>query len=155
MVVRPLCGVTLLDICFRKQVPVIPVCADSCQCSTQHQLEPRFQGPSEVSSVDGTHCAHTLRTSCPRNALKKQTCVSPASQDEHGEEDHGAASAGGVQSAGQRLGPDAPPPALHRAMPPSEAHDPEGAGGKAVHDAASVQQGFWKCSTKYNDRKIF
>lgn len=34
------------------------------------QLEPRFQVLSEVPSVDGTHCAHTLRRSCPRNALK-------------------------------------------------------------------------------------
>lgn len=71
-------------------------------------------------------------------SLQKQQCVSPTSQDEHGEEDHGAASAGGVQPARQRLRPDAPPPALHRAVPPSEAHDPEGAGGEAIHDAASV-----------------
>lgn len=119
-------------------MPAIPVSADSCQPSTQRQLEPRFQVPSEVPFVDGTHCAHTLRTSCPRDALKKQQCVSPTSQDEHGEEDHGAASAGGVQPARQRLRPDAPPPALHRAVPPSEAHDPEGAGGEAIHDAASV-----------------
>ena len=72
--------------------------------------------------------------------LQKQKCASPTSQDEHGEEDHGAASAGGVQSAGQRLGPDAPPPPLQRAVPSSEAHDPERTGRKAVHDAARVQQ---------------
>lgn len=73
--------------------------------------------------------------------LQKQKCASPPSQDEHGEEDHGAASAGGVQSAGQRLGPDAPPPPFQRAVPSSKAHDPERAGRKAVHDAARVQQG--------------
>lgn len=80
-------------------------------------------------------------SSCLDLFLQKQKCASPTSHDEHGEEDHGAASAGGVQPAGQCPGPDAPPQALHRAVPPSEAHDPEGAGGEAVHDAASVQQG--------------
>lgn len=59
-----------------------------------------------------------------------------ASQDEHGEEDHGAAEAGGVQPAGQRPGPDAPAPPVLRAVPPASPHDPEGAGGEALHDAA-------------------
>lgn len=79
--------------------------------------------------------------SCLNMFPQKQKCASPTSQDEHGEEDHGAASAGGVQSARQRLGPDAPPPPLQRAVPSSEAHDPERAGREAVHDAARVQQG--------------
>lgn len=61
-----------------------------------------------------------------------------ASQDEHGEEDHGAAEAGGVQPAGQRPGPDAPAPPVLRAVPPASPHDPEGAGGEALHDAARI-----------------
>lgn len=48
--------------------------------------------------------------------LPERCCPVPqcwlASQDEHGEEDHGAAPAGGVQPAGQRAGPHAPAPPL-------------------------------------------
>lgn len=61
-----------------------------------------------------------------------------AAQDEHGEEDHGAAAAGGVQPPGQCTGPDAPATSLLRAVPPSSPHDPEGAGGEALHDASCV-----------------
>lgn len=43
-----------------------------------------------------------------------------------------------MQPARQRPRIDAPPPALHRAVPPSSAHDPEGTRREAVHDAASV-----------------
>lgn len=64
-----------------------------------------------------------------------------ASKDEHGEEDHGAAEAGGVQPPGQRSGSNASAPPLLRAVPPSSPHDPKGAGGEAVHDASSIQQG--------------
>lgn len=64
-----------------------------------------------------------------------------ASKDEHGEEDHGAAEAGGVQPPGQRSGSNASAPTLLWAVPPSSPHDPKGAGGEAVHDASSIQQG--------------
>ncbi|XP_076402904.1 WD repeat and FYVE domain-containing protein 3 isoform X6 [Peromyscus maniculatus bairdii] len=67
-----------LDIRFRKKVPALPVSPGSCQPRTQNQLEPRFQVPSKVPPGDGPHCAHTLRRSCPRNALKnRQQCASP------------------------------------------------------------------------------
>lgn len=69
-----------------------------------------------------------------------QGCLCPdkAAQDEHGEKDHGAAAAGGVQPAGQHARPDAPATPLLRAVPPSSSHDPEGAGGEALHDASRV-----------------
>lgn len=69
---------------------------------------------------------------------QNQKCLSPTSQDEHGEEDHGATKAGGVQPPGQRLRTDASPPSLHGVVPSSPAHDSEGTRGEAVHDAASV-----------------
>lgn len=67
--------------------------------------------------------------------------VPEGSQDEHGEEDHGPAPAGGVQPPGQRAGPDAPAAPLHGALSPSAPHDTERAGGEALHDATSLQQG--------------
>lgn len=50
-------------------------------------------------------------TTCPKSPLSDlQGCLCPdkAAKDEHGEEDHGAAEAGGVQPPGQCAGPDAP-----------------------------------------------
>lgn len=69
-----------------------------------------------------------------------QGCLCPdkAAQDEHGEKDHGAAEAGGVQPPGQRAGSHAPATPLLRAVPPSSPHDPEGAGGEALHDASCI-----------------
>lgn len=68
-------------------------------------------------------------------------CSEKASKDEHGEEDHGAAEAGGVQSPGQRARSDAPATPLLRTVPPSSPHDPEGAGRETLYDASCVQQG--------------
>lgn len=65
-------------------------------------------------------------------------CLDKAVQDEHGEEDNGAAEAGGVQPPGQCAGPDAPATPLLRTVPPSSPHDPEGAGGEALHDASCI-----------------
>lgn len=73
-------------------------------------------------------------------SLPSQGCLCPdkAAQDEHGEEDHGAAEAGGVQPPGQRAGPDAPSTPLLWTVPPSTPHDSEGAGGEALHDASCI-----------------
>ena len=68
-------------------------------------------------------------------------CSEKASKDEHGEEDHGAAEAGGVQSPGQCARSDAPATPLLRTLPPSSPHDPEGAGRETLYDASCVQQG--------------
>lgn len=46
-----------------------------------------------------------------------------------------------MQPPGQRSGSNASAPPLLRAVPPSSPHDPKGAGGEAVHDAPSIQQG--------------
>lgn len=46
-----------------------------------------------------------------------------------------------MQPPGQRARPDAPAAPLLGAVPPSPPHDPEGAGGEALHDAARLQQG--------------
>lgn len=91
----------------------------------------------------------------PRNAVEDTRELPEVSQDEYGEEDHGPAPAGRVQPPGQRAGPDASAAPLHGALSPSKAHDPERAGRKTLHDVTSVQQGVWKCSSKYNDREIF
>lgn len=64
-----------------------------------------------------------------------------ASKDEYGEEDHGEATARGVQPTGQRTGTHAPAPPLLRALPPAAPHDTKGAGGEALHDAACFQPG--------------
>lgn len=80
---------------------------------------------------------------CPPPHLQGHLWSNKTSKDEHGEEDHGAAEAGGVQPPGQRSRSDASAPPLLRAVPPSSPHDPKGAGGEAVHDASSLQQGEW------------
>lgn len=64
-----------------------------------------------------------------------------ASKDEHGEENHGAAEAGGVQSPGQCSRTDASATPLLRTLSPSTPHDPERAGGEALYDASCIQQG--------------
>lgn len=64
-----------------------------------------------------------------------------ASENEYGEEDHGEATAGGVQPTGQRAGTHAPAPSLLRALPPTAPHDTKRAGGEALHDAACFQPG--------------
>lgn len=71
---------------------------------------------------------------CPQGHF----CSDEASKDEHGEEDHGAAAAGGVQSPGQCPGSDAPAAPLLRTLSPSSPHDAEGAGGEALYDASRV-----------------
>ncbi len=64
-----------------------------------------------------------------------------ASENEYGEEDHGEATAGGVQPTGQRAGTHAPAPSLLWALPPTAPHDTKRAGGEALHDAACFQPG--------------
>lgn len=73
-----------------------------------------------------------LFLSCLQGCL----CPNKAAQDEHGEEDHGAAQAGRVQPPGQCARPHAPAAPLLRAVPPSSTHDPKGTGGEALHDAS-------------------
>lgn len=70
--------------------------------------------------------------------LQGRLCSDKASKDEHGEEDHGASAAGGVQSPGQCTGSDAPAAPLLRTVSSSSSHDPEGAGGEALYDASCI-----------------